>query len=218
VILGLGAETERVPLAPIQGDRWSQRLEGVSSGLPYGCSAWRTCTTSGCNMTGIVPSALSVGTSNRSGSTAGPGAGPERLPGPELGSEHQSGHPMAADVTLGSPQLLVDPRGSVDGAILLEHHLDLSGQSGVFGHKLSRRLLPLPPCVVATAGHAQLPAQPGDGVLLGQLIDQANPLGGSCSLAKCAAASLKKSFSLLSSRFSLRSRLSSARSSLASRP
>jgi len=49
-------------------------------------------------------------------------------------------------------------------------------------------------------------------------VNQAKPLGGSCSLAKCAAASLKKSFSLLSSRFSWRSRFNSERSSLVSRP
>ena len=55
-------------------------------------------------------------------------------------------------------------------------------------------------------------------MFLSQQVDQAKPFGDSCSLAKCAAASLKKSFSLLSSRFSLRSRLSSARSSLVSRP
>jgi hypothetical protein len=55
-------------------------------------------------------------------------------------------------------------------------------------------------------------------VLISKLIDQAKPLGGSCPFAKCAAASLKKSFSLLSSRFSLRSRVRSARSSLVSRP
>ena len=125
---------------------------------------------------------------------------------------------MAAHVSPRGLQLLVDPRGSVEAAVLLEHRRDFSGDRRVLGRTLSRGLLPLPPGVDAAAGHAQLPAQRGDGVLLGQLIDQAKPLGGSCSLAKCASASLKKSFSLLSSRFSLWSRLSSARSTLVSRP
>ena len=68
-----------------------------------------------------------------------------------------------------------------------------------------RCLLPVLPGVVTAAGHSQPATQPGNGVLISELIDQAIPLGGSCSLAKCAAASLKKSFSLLSSRFSRRS-------------
>jgi hypothetical protein len=42
-------------------------------------------------------------------------------------------------------------------------------------------------------------------VLIGELIDQAKSLGGSCSLAKCAAASLKKIYFLLRSRLSRRS-------------
>ena len=125
---------------------------------------------------------------------------------------------MTADVAPRGPQLLVDPWGSVEAAMLLEQRLDLSGDHSVLSRTRSRRLLPLPPGVEATAGHAQLPAQPGNGVLICQLLNQAKPFGDSCSLAKCAAASLKKSFSLLSSRFSLRSRLSSARSSLLSSP
>jgi hypothetical protein len=40
---------------------------------------------------------------------------------------------------------------------------------------------------------APLLAQPGHGVACCEFIDQAKPLGGSYSLAKCAAASLKKS-------------------------
>lgn len=125
---------------------------------------------------------------------------------------------MAAHVAPGGPQLLMDPWGSVEAAMLPEYRLDLSGDHSVLGRTLPRRLLPLSPGVKATAGHAQLLAQPGNRVLICQLIDQAKPLGDSCSLAKCAAASLKKSFSLLSSRFSLRSRLSSSRSSLLSSP
>jgi hypothetical protein len=38
-------------------------------------------------------------------------------------------------------------------------------------------------------------------VLIGELIDQAKLLGCSCSLAKCAASSLKKSISILDFRF-----------------
>ena len=155
-----------------------------------------------------------------SGSLAGPGAGPEGLagPGPQFSPLHEPGDSVATDPQAGSAQLLVDPGRAVEAPVLAEHRLDLSGEPGVLGRPLSRRLLPLPPGVVATAGHPQLPAQPGHGVLSGELIDQAKPLGGSCSLAKCAAASLKKSFSLLSSRFSLRSRASSALSSLVSCP
>jgi hypothetical protein len=96
--------------------------------------------------------------------------------------------------------LLVDPGRSVEAPVLAEHRLDLNGEVGVLGRPLSRSLLPLPPGVVAAAGHPQLPAQPGHRVAISEFIDQAKPLGGSCSFAKCAAASLKKSFSLLSSR------------------
>jgi hypothetical protein len=91
---------------------------------------------------------------------------------------------MAADVATRGPQLLVDPRGSVEAAVLLKHRLDLSGDQSVLGRTLSRRLMPLPPGVEPTAVQAQLPAQPGDRVLVGQLVDQAKPLGDSCSLAK----------------------------------
>ncbi len=95
--------------------------------------------------------------------------------------------------------------------------LSSTHEPGVPLRPLSWRLLPLSSGEVAAAGHPQQPAQPGDGVLTGELIDQAKPLGGSCSFAICAAASLKKSLSLLNSSFSLRSRLSTARSSLVSR-
>ena len=123
---------------------------------------------------------------------------------------------MAADVAPRGPQLLMDPRRSVEAAMLLEHHSDLSGDRRVLGRSLSRHILPLPPDIETTASHAQLPAQPGHRMATCELIDQTKPLGGSCSLAKCVAASLKKSFSLLSSRLSLRSRASSALSSLVS--
>lgn len=118
----------------------------------------------------------------------------------------------------GGSQLLMDSRRSVETAMLLKHRRDLSGDRCVLGRTLSRLLLPLPPGVETTTSHAQLPAKPGHRVAACELVDQAKPLGGSCSFAKCAAASLKKSFSLLSSRFSFRSRVSSARSSLVSRP
>jgi len=141
---------------------------------------------------------------------AGLGAGPERLAGPGLEPSplRESGDTVAAHRMACCAQLLVDPRRAVEATVLAEPRLDLSGEPGALGRPLSRRLLLPPPGVEAAAGHTQLPAQPGDRVLSGQLIDQAKPLGGSCSLAKCAAASLKKSFSLLSSWFSLRSRLS----------
>jgi len=117
---------------------------------------------------------------------AGRGAGPERLagPGPELGTAHAPGGPMAADMATRGPQLLVDPWGSVEAAVLQKHRLDLSGDQSVLGRTLSRRLLPLPPGVEATAGHAKLPAQPGVRVLVGQLVDQAKPPGDSCSFVK----------------------------------
>jgi hypothetical protein len=69
--------------------------------------------------------------------------------------------------------------------VLLEYGLDFSGDQGVIRLPLSRWcLLPVLPGVVTAAGHSQPAAEPGDGVLIGELIDQAKPLGGSCSLAK----------------------------------
>ncbi len=81
---------------------------------------------------------------------------------------------MAADVAPRGPQLLMDPRRSVEAAMLLKHCCDLSGDRRVLGRSLSRRLLPLPPGVETTAGHAQLPAQPGHRVTTCELIDQRN--------------------------------------------
>lgn len=40
----------------------------------------------------------------------------------------------------------------------------------------------------AAAGHSQTATEPDDGVLISQLIDQAKPLGGSCSLHPRGAA------------------------------
>jgi hypothetical protein len=54
----------------------------------------------------------------------------------------------------------VHTRGAVEAPVLLEHRLDLNGDQSVLGRPLSRRLLPLP-------------AQPGNGVLIHKLIDQA---------------------------------------------
>jgi hypothetical protein len=62
----------------------------------------------------------------------------------------------------------------------------------------TRVALPLLSGVKAAAGHTRLAAEPGNGKAITGFADQAKPFGGSCSLAKCAAASLKKSFSLLS--------------------
>jgi hypothetical protein len=55
-------------------------------------------------------------------------------------------------------------------------------------------MLPLPSIVEATAGNLQLPAEPGCGEAIGEIFNQLKPLSGSCSFAKCAAASLKKIF------------------------
>jgi len=114
--------------------------------------------------------------------------------------------------TVGHGQGL-DSRGAVEAAVLLEHRLDLSMCNSVLGRPLPLRLLP--PGVVSAAGHAQLPAQPAHGEAIHQVVDQAKPLGDSCSFAKRAAANLKNP-SVLSSRFSLRSWASSALSSLVS--
>jgi len=64
--------------------------------------------------------------------------------------------------------------------MILEHRRDLNGDHSVLGRSLRRRLLPLPPGVEATSGHAQLPAQPGNRVFLSQQVDQAKPFGASC--------------------------------------
>ena len=95
---------------------------------------------------------------------------------------------MQPDMAAGCTQFLMDPRGAKEAPVLLEHRLDLSGDHSVVRRP---RLLPLPSVVVATAGHIQLPAQPGVGMPISKLINQAKPIGDSCSLAKCAAVSLK---------------------------
>ena len=123
---------------------------------------------------------------------------------------------MAAHLEASRPDLLMDAWCSVETAVPIKNRLHLGRDGLVLLGPWARVVLPLPPGVETAAGHAQLPAEPGRGEAVGEGLDQAKPLGGSCSFAKCAAASLKKSFSLLSSRFSLRSRASSALSSLVS--
>jgi len=136
--------------------------------------------------------------------------------GLECRPTHEPGDAVPADQATSRPQFLMDPRGAVKAAVLLEHRCHLSGDGSVLLGPGTGVLLPLPPGVEAAAGHSQLLAQPEHRKADRQGLDQAKPLGGSCSLAKCAAASLKKSFSLLSSRISLRSWASSALSSLVS--
>lgn len=82
--------------------------------------------------------------------------------------------------------------GRVEAPVLREDGLDIIGDKSVLGQPLSRRLLPLPPVVEAAACHPQKLVQTGDGVTVYELTDQTKPLGGSCSFAKCTAASLKK--------------------------
>ena len=90
-----------------------------------------------------------------SGSPSGPGAGPEGLAAPrsQFSPLHEPGDPVAPDPAAGGAQLLVDPGRAVEAPVLLEYRLDLSGEPGVLGRPLSRRLLPLPPGVITTAGH-----------------------------------------------------------------
>jgi hypothetical protein len=52
-------------------------------------------------------------------------------------------------------------------------------------------LQPLPPGKEAAAGHTQLPAKLSHRKTIRQLTGKQNPLGGNCSLAKYAVASLK---------------------------
>lgn len=125
---------------------------------------------------------------------------------------------MPAHLEASGPELMMDPRCTVEAAVPMEHRLDLSRDGRVLLSPWTRVVLPLPPVVEAAAGDSQLPAEPGRGEAIRQAADQPKPLGGSCSFAKCAAASLKKSFSLRSSRFSFRSLASSALSSLVSWP
>ena len=123
---------------------------------------------------------------------------------------------MAAHLEASSFDLLMDAWCPVETEVPIKHRIHLGCDGSVLLGPWAWVLLPLPPGVEAAAGYTQLLTQPGRGEAFGEGLDQAKPLGGSCSFAKCAAASLKKSFSLLSSRFSLRSWASSALSSLVS--
>lgn len=155
------------------------------------------------------PSSIAVGIGRRAKHLAGPG--------PQYGSLHEPGNAVAPDPPTLGPQLLVDPRRDVEASVVVKHRFDLSGEQDVLVSPFSRHFLPLAPGLETAAGDPQLSAKSGQRVLSSELVDQAKPLGGSCSYAKCAAASLKQSFSLLSPRFSLRSWLSSAFSLLVRR-
>lgn len=116
-------------------------------------------------------------------------------------------------------QFLVDPRGSVETAVLLEHCLDLSGEPSVHGRPLSRRILPLPSGVVAPASHPKLAEKPGHRVSIDSssirrnlsAVAAATASGSTSGCGKVCCRQPEKSLSLLSTRFSLPSRLSSAR-------
>jgi len=102
---------------------------------------------------------------------------------------------MATDGPTGGTEFLVDPRRAVEATVFEEHSLDFSSDQRIVRLALSRRqLLPAVPGVIAAAGNNQPATQPGDMALISELIDQAKPLGGSSSLAKCAAVSLKNLF------------------------
>ena len=123
---------------------------------------------------------------------------------------------MAAHLEASGPELLMDAWCAVEAAVPIKDRLHRSRDGCIFLGPWAWVVLPLPPGVETAAGYTQLLTQPGHRKAAREGLDQAKPLGGSCSFAKCAAASLKKSFSLLSSRFSLRSWASSALSSLVS--
>ena len=131
--------------------------------------------------------------------------------GLELRTLHQPSNAVLPHVEASSPQLPMDAWSAVEAAVLLKNRCHLGRDSSVLLGIGTRIALPLLSGVEAAAGHTQLAAEPGNGKAITEFADQAKPFGGSCSLAKCAAASLKKSFSLLSSRFPVRRRMSSAR-------
>jgi hypothetical protein len=134
----------------------------------------------------------------RSSSAAGFAAGPEGTAelGPQTGTLHQASNTIATDGPAGRMQFLVVPLRAVKSPVLLEHCLDFSGDQGVIRLPLYRQcLVPVLPGVLTAAVNPRPTVEPGDGVLIAELIDQVKPLGGSCSLAKWAFASLKKFFS-----------------------
>lgn len=99
---------------------------------------------------------------------------------------------MAPDGPTSHTQFLVDPRRAVEAMVLLDHRLNFICGLGVLHLPLYRRCLL--PVHLTAAGHSQPASQPGNGVLMSELIDQAKPLGVSCSLTTRAAASLKVLF------------------------
>lgn len=94
-------------------------------------------------------------TSHLAGRAAALGAGPERFAGlcPERVAVHQPSDAMQSDIAAGCTQFQMDTGGAVEAPVLLEHRLDLSGDHSVVRRPLPRRLLPLPPGGVTTAGH-----------------------------------------------------------------
>jgi hypothetical protein len=103
---------------------------------------------------------------------------------------------MAPNLEASGPELLMDAWCPVEATMTIENRPHLARERLVFPSPSAWVQVPLTPGIEAAAGHSQLLAQPGHRKAVRQGLDQAKPLGGSCSLAKCAAASLKKSFSL----------------------
>ena len=126
-----------------------------------------------CPEIGDVTSPAAVGCKGRKvllqevlGDTCGPAAavaaGLEPSPGLGLehGPAHQPGNPMPAHLEASGPELLMDPRCTVEAAVPMEHRLDLSRDGRILLSPWTRVVLPLPPVVEAAAGYPQLPAAP----------------------------------------------------------
>ena len=101
---------------------------------------------------------------------------------------------MPSHLEASGPQLPVDSWSAVKAAVLLKNRCNLGRDGSVLLGTGTRVALPLLSGVEAAAGHTQLAAEPGNGKAITEFADQAKPFGGSCSLAKCAAASLKNPF------------------------
>ena len=91
---------------------------------------------------------------------------------------------MAAHLEASSFELLMDAWCAIEAPVSIKYLLHLGGDRSVFLGPWARALLPLPPGVEAAAGHPQLLAQPGNGEAIREGLNQAKPLGGSCSFAK----------------------------------
>lgn len=89
---------------------------------------------------------------------------------------------MAAHLEASSPDLLMDAWCPVETAVPIKNRLHLGCDGILLLGPWPRVVLPLPPGVETAAGHAQLPAEPGSGEAGREGLDQAKPLGGSCSL------------------------------------